>query len=149
MVRPRRKMTPEQRKAVMRAIKGRNTGPELAVRRILWGLGYRYRVHGAGLPGTPDIVFAARRKAVFVNGCFWHQHQPCTLAVIPRSNRHFWIAKLLRNKERDVASKRGLTAMGWKYFVVWECELQRMDKVATRVRRFLGPISHITKKGRT
>ena len=130
--------TPE-RSALMARIRGRDTGPEMAVRRLLYGLGYRYRLHVRDLPGRPDIVFRRRRKVIFVHGCFWHQHEGCRKATIPRTRVAFWRRKFRRNKERDTVSLQALGALGWKALVVWECETETKEREALRVRltRFL------------
>ena len=121
----------------MSRIRGRNTGPELAVRQLLHSLGYRYRLHGSDLPGKPDIVFRSRRKAVFVHGCFWHRHSGCRLARMPKSRLEFWRPKLEGNKERDRKNLKLLKNDGWKTLVVWECEISNVKKLASRLRRFL------------
>jgi DNA mismatch endonuclease (patch repair protein) len=112
-----------------------NTSPELAVRRMLWRMGFRYRIHGRGLPGRPDIVFANRRKAVFVHGCFWHHHEGC--GRMPKSRLDFWATKLMANRERDLRKQRELIKMGWGVLVVWECELKHLDALAANLRAFL------------
>jgi len=121
----------------MRRIRSKNTLPELAVRRIVSALGYRYRLHGERLPGKPDLVFAGRRKAIFVHGCFWHQHRGCIDSHLPKSNRAYWKPKLQRNKQRDVSNKRQLTRLGWRYLVLWECQVKKTEAVSKRVARFL------------
>jgi len=131
------------RSATMRAVKSRDTGPERAVRRLLHGLGYRFRLHDASLPGTPDIVFAARRKVVLVHGCFWHGHDCPRGARTPRRNADYWRAKIARNVARDAAADARLTTLGWGAFVVWECALKRApthDLAALKadLRGFLG-----------
>jgi len=121
----------------MRSIKGRNTGPELVVRRIAHAMGYRFRLHRKDLPGTPDLAFAGRRKAIFVNGCLWHGHG-CRLTRVPRSNRAFWVAKLTRNRARDERNAVALSALGWQHLVIWECETQDGELVVQMLRDFLG-----------
>src|SRR5262245_31607980 len=106
----------------MRAVRAKDTRPEMIVRRLAHSRGLRFRVHRKDLPGKPDIVFPKWRTAVFVNGCFWHQHSNCSKAGIPRRNREFWQAKLARNVERDRAASKQLTALGWRVCVIWECE---------------------------
>jgi DNA mismatch endonuclease (patch repair protein) len=125
--------------AVMRANKKRDSGPELTVRRLLHSLGYRYRLYGRDLPGNPDIVFRSRRKAVFVHGCFWHQHQDprCPFRTHPKSNMHYWKPKLLRNQERDRATERRLADMGWRSEVVWECQLRDLKRLREILATFL------------
>ena len=125
----------------MRGNKRSNTRPELIVRQMLHGSGYRYRLHAENLPGKPDIVFAGRRCAILVNGCFWHQHDDpaCPLRSRPRSNAVYWNAKLARNVARDRAQQIALQALGWRLLVVWECECRSPDRLASRLRSFLGP----------
>ena len=123
------KLTPEQRHKNMAAIRGKNTKPEMIVRRGLWSRGFRYRLNHRGLPGHPDIVLRKYRTCIFVNGCFWHGHDGCW--KIPKSNREFWVAKIRRNKERDKEEQRKLAAMGWHCITVWECELKPSKREET------------------
>jgi DNA mismatch endonuclease (patch repair protein) len=125
--------------AVMRGNKKTNTSPELIVRRSLSALGYRYRVNGRDLPGSPDIVFVAMRKAIFVHGCFWHQHRrrSCPLRSAPRSNLYYWRPKLKLNQDRDKKVLRTLRARGWHVTIIWECETERQAQLARRLTRFL------------
>jgi DNA mismatch endonuclease (patch repair protein) len=127
-----------ERSRVMARVKAVDTRPEMLVRRLVYGAGYRYRLHGAKLPGKPDLLFAGRRKVIFVHGCFWHRHEHCAFARMPKSNQDFWRAKLEGNKERDAAHCRRLHEMGWEVMVVWECELKDPDAVLRRIIRFLG-----------
>lgn len=120
----------------MRAIRGKDTKPEMEVRRLVHGLGYRFRLHRADLPGKPDLAFPARRKVIFVHGCFWHSHG-CKSGLIPKSNRDFWLPKLRRNKERDKSSLEELLQQGWKALVIWECETGAKDALKKRLRDFL------------
>ena len=122
----------------MRRIKSKDSGPELTVRRLAHRLGYRYRLHDHKLPGRPDLTFPAKRKAVFVHGCFWHSHRHCKMAHIPQSRMEYWHPKLERNRERDRAHLRELKALGWKTLVIWECEAVVSDALAERLQRFLG-----------
>lgn len=130
-------LTPAQRSERMSRIRGKDTGPELAVRRLIHSMGYRYRLGAKDLPGRPDIVFRTRRCVVFVHGCFWHRHQGCTLARLPKSRLDFWREKLEGNAARDKRNLELLAQNGWRTLVVWECELKDMKQVAARVRRFL------------
>lgn len=124
----------------MAAIRGRNTKPELTLRRLLFRMGYRYRLHVRGLPGRPDLAFLTRRKIVFVHGCFWHRHQGCANAVLPGSRADWWAAKLAGNVERDVRNLAVIRSAGWQALVVWECEVRRdPDGAAAAVAAFLGP----------
>jgi DNA mismatch endonuclease (patch repair protein) len=116
--------TPEKRSAVMRRVKGRDTTPEMKVRRLLWAMGARYRLHRKDLPGNPDIVLAGRRLAIFVHGCFWHGHDCARGARVPKQNRDYWQAKVGRNRARDAANRAALEARGWRVVVLWECGLK-------------------------
>ncbi|WP_394063822.1 very short patch repair endonuclease [Alcaligenes sp. WGS1538] len=126
-----------ERSHVMSLVRAKNTRPEMQVRRLVYSAGYRYRLHEAKLPGKPDLVFAGRRKVIFVHGCFWHRHESCTLARMPKSNQDFWAAKLEGNKTRDANNYRKLHEMGWEVMVVWECELRDMEAVLQRITCFL------------
>ena len=136
---PDRAEDPAQRSRIMRAVRGKDTAPELAVRRLLHAAGYRYRLHGADLPGRPDLVFRGRRKAVFVHGCFWHGHNCARGARAPKANADYWRAKIVRNAERDARALSALAGMRWGALVVWECEThpQRREALMTRLREFL------------
>jgi DNA mismatch endonuclease (patch repair protein) len=128
----------DQRSFNMSRIKGKNTKPEMIVRHWLWRNGYRYRLHRNDLPGKPDIVFTARRKVIFVNGCFWHKHN-CGYFKWPKSNVEFWRRKIEANVDRDVDNFAALTGDGWKYLVVWECEIKEknLEPLWERVKIFL------------
>jgi DNA mismatch endonuclease, patch repair protein len=115
---------PEKRSAVMARVKGRDTGPERIVRRMLWRLGARYRLNRKDLPGAPDIVLPGRKLAVFVHGCFWHGHDCARGARVPKANRDYWVGKVARNRARDEKSLAALAKAGWRVEVVWECELK-------------------------
>jgi len=121
----------------MRAIRSRDTQPELTVRSLVHRLGYRFRLHRENLPGTPDLVFPSRHKVIFVHGCFWHSHA-CKVGLIPNSNRDFWLAKLRKNKARDKKNLLALRQQGWNPLVIWQCELQDIAAVRRLVKRFLG-----------
>lgn len=133
----------EQRSRNMSRIRSKNTKPELLVRRLLHAAGYRFRLHGAAgktlLPGKPDLVFAARRKVVFVNGCFWHLHSCPAGQHAPQSNAGFWAEKRSRTAQRDAAAVQSLSAAGWESFTVWECELTDGTAVKAQLTAFLGP----------
>lgn len=126
------------RSANMRAIRSKDMQPELAVRSLAHKLGYRFRLHRKDLPGNPDLVFPARRKVIFVHGCFWHAHD-CKVAHSPKSNLAYWMPKLERNKARDKRSIESLGALGWKALVIWECEARDARKLKKIVSLFLGP----------
>jgi DNA mismatch endonuclease (patch repair protein) len=136
------RLSTESRSRIMRAIRSKNTKPELIVRRYLSARGYRYRLHSKRLPGKPDLAFPGRRKAIFVHGCFWHQHSKpgCPIRIVPSSNRHYWGPKLRRNLVRDAEHLASLRKLGWKVLVVWECSLRHdVERVCHRITRFLGP----------
>jgi DNA mismatch endonuclease (patch repair protein) len=129
--------TPETRSRIMRAVKGRDTGGEMTVRRLLHRMGYRYRLHRPDLPGKPDLAFPRQRKAIFVHGCFWHGHDCVRGARTPKSNRDYWTAKITRNAARDARNREHLHDMGWLVLTLWECELKDEIGLAGRLRCFL------------
>src|SRR5271157_3047153 len=129
--------SPEQRSRIMRAVKGRDTAPELIVRRLAHSMGYRFRLHRKDLPGNPDLVFRRLRKIIFVHGCFWHGHDCARGARVPKSNRDYWTKKIARNKERDRAACAALMHSGWNYLIVWECNLGTEKGLKAQVRKFL------------
>ena len=132
-------LTPRQRSERMKLVRSNNTRPELVVRGMVFTLGYRYRLHHPGVDGRPDLVFPARRRVIFVHGCFWHRHpaKTCRLARLPKSRLDFWLPKLAGNRKRDQAVERRLRRSGWKVMTIWECQLARPDTVVARVRRFM------------
>jgi DNA mismatch endonuclease (patch repair protein) len=135
---PKLDRTPDsQRSRTMRAVKSANTTPELVVRRIVHGLGRRYRLHHKGLPGKPDLVFAKDRRALFVHGCFWHGHDCKRGARTPKTNQAYWRAKIARNIARDAAVRQTLEDDGWRTFVVWECETRDRAALKDRLADFL------------
>jgi DNA mismatch endonuclease (patch repair protein) len=117
----------------MARIRGKDTKPEMIVRRALHRLGYRYRLHRMDLPGRPDIVFPARKVVLFVHGCFWHAHAGCKIANMPKSRREYWNAKFARNKDRDEHNATLLTQAGWRVMTVWECETKDMLSLERRL----------------
>lgn len=129
-----------QRSAIMRAVKSKDTKPEMIVRRLVHGMGYRYRLHGPELSGKPDLVFAGRRKVIFVHGCFWHGHDCPRGARTPKANREYWEAKIARNVQRDAADVTALLKEGWQVMPIWECETKASVRSALerRLRLFLG-----------
>ena len=129
-------LTPERRSRNMARIRSKDTAPEMAVRRMVWAMGYRYRLHAKELPGKPDLVFRPRRKAIFVHGCFWHQHRGCREGRVPGSNLDYWPEKLRNNVRRDERNLRRLRRAGWKVLVLWECQVRR-QAVQARIARFL------------
>lgn len=121
----------------MRRIRSKGMKPEMLVRRLVHGLGYRYRLHIGNLPGRPDLVFASRHKVIFVHGCFWHQHEDCPISRLPKSRQDYWIPKLERNKQRDEQHKVQLRKLGWKSLIVWECETEKLNKLTKKLQCFL------------
>ena len=136
--------TPEQRSRNMASIRGKNTKPEKAVRSLLHRLGYRFRLHRRDLPGKPDLVFPARRKVIFVHGCFWHMHDCKCGNVIPGTNSSFWQAKLRGNSERDSRVVSALSANGWNTCIVWECETRDERTLTEKLERFLQKTAYST-----
>lgn len=121
----------------MRAIRSQHMKPEMIVRQLIHGMGYRYRLHWRDLPGKPDLVFPSRKKIIFVHGCFWHSHE-CGMAHKPKSNLDYWIPKLARNKERDAKNFAELVMTGWRVFIAWECETKDQETLKQKLIRFLG-----------
>lgn len=121
----------------MSGIRGKNTKPELLVRSLLFKAGYRFRLHRKELPGTPDIVMPGRRIAIFIHGCFWHRHQDCPLARLPKSNAEFWKAKLSGNERRDQVKYFELAKLDWRVLVVWECAIRHQQNVDSLVRSII------------
>ena len=128
----------EQRRRIMRAVRSKQTSPELQVRRVLRELGFSgYRLHRRDLPGKPDIAFVGRRKAIFVNGCFWHGHNCKRGARIPKSNQHYWKTKISGNMKRDAENILALQSMGWETLTIWECELGDISELKRRLDEFI------------
>ncbi len=128
--------TKHQRSRIMQSVGTEGTGPELTVRRLLHRQGYRYKLNAKHLPGSPDIVFPARKKVIFVNGCFWHSHG-CATGQAPKSRLDYWLPKLQCNIERDERKKRELEAEGWSVLTVWQCEIKAADNLLARMVEFL------------
>lgn len=129
--------TARKRSAIMQAIRGKDSKPEVAVRRLAHSLGYRYRLHVPELPGKPDLVFPSRRKIILIHGCFWHRHRCRKGRSLPRTHARFWREKLDRNKARDATNRRRLRKLGWEVLVIWECEVKRMNALIERIVGFL------------
>jgi DNA mismatch endonuclease (patch repair protein) len=127
-------LTPSQRSKRMALVSGKDTAPEVFVRRIVHSMGYRYRLHVRALPGTPDIVFPRTKKVIFVHGCFWHRHTGC--GRLPKSRKRFWITKLEQNRQRDISNLRKLRRRGWQVLVLWECKLGKHG-LGDKIREFL------------
>ena len=124
----------------MSRIRSKGMAPEVILRRLVYGMGFRYRLHQSGLPGKPDLVFPGRKKIIFVHGCFWHQHAKCIDGHLPKTNLEYWIPKLERNIQRDIKVVNELTEMGWDVLVVWECELSNCDCLTIKLKEFLSAI---------
>ncbi|HOD84380.1 MAG TPA: very short patch repair endonuclease [Phycisphaerae bacterium] len=130
-------LTSEQRRLCMSRIRGKDTKPEMVVRRLVHGLGHRYRLHCHDLPGCPDIVFRRQRLAIFVHGCFWHRHKCRYGQVMPATRRAFWRAKLEGNRDRDMVNLKKLRKLGYKVLVIWECQTRKPESVLSRIAEFL------------
>lgn len=131
-------LTPQQRSLRMAKIHGKDTKPEMVVRRLVHGLGFRYRLHRKDLPGKPDLVFSSRRRVIFVHGCFWHGHGAgCPLTRLPKSNTEFWKSKIESNRARDERNIHQLKELGWRVMIVWECELRDLAGVKDKILAFL------------
>lgn len=136
-------LSPAQRSALMSRIRSKNTHPELVVRSLLHRMGYRFRLHGPGLPGRPDIVLPRHRKIIFVHGCFWHGHN-CRLASKPKSNTSYWSAKIASNRSRDERHRAALMAAGWSVLSLWECEIRRFEGLEDVLRSFMASTQLVT-----
>ena len=132
-------LTSDQRSERMSRVKGKGSRAEQVVRQLVHGMGYRYRLHAAALPGKPDLVFAGRQKAIFVHGCFWRRHPDpaCKLARLPKSRHEFWLPKLEGNRARDLRKEEELVALGWEALILWECELRNTAFLRNKIRTFL------------
>ena len=132
-------LTPKERSERMSRVRGKDTRPEMVVRKLVHGMGYRYRLHRRDLPGIPDLVFTKKKKVIFIHGCFWHRHGDpnCKLARLPKSRLDFWIPKLERNRRRDAENQAKLESDGWKILVVWECEIGYKEHLKNKVQAFL------------
>lgn len=135
MTRPRRTdvFSKEKRSEVMRAVKARDTGPEIRLRKALFALGFRYRLNVKNLPGKPDIVFPKHRTVIFVHGCFWHGHHCKRGRRAPKANADYWREKIARNKARDQKNATALQYLGWRVITVWECELKTLDPASLKI----------------
>lgn len=130
-------LSSHERSERMGRIRSKHTKPELAVRRLVHSLGKRYRLHGIDLPGCPDLVFSSYGKVILVHGCYWHRHKGCPHTRLPKSRLDFWRPKLEANAVRDAKNVRKLRALGWGVMVIWECQVAKREKIATRIKRFL------------
>jgi DNA mismatch endonuclease (patch repair protein) len=125
------------RSALMRRVQGKNSKPEMAVRRLAHKLGFRFRLHRRDLPGTPDLVFPGRTKVIFVHGCFWHRHPGCSRTTMPKTRAALWAEKFAANIKRDKRTRRALERAGWDTLVIWECETFNLKRLTTQLDRFL------------
>lgn len=132
-------LTRAERSHRMSLIRSKNTKPEVALRSMLHAQGYRFRIHRRDLAGSPDVVFPSRRKVIFVHGCFWHGHEGCKVANVPKTRTEYWQLKFAKNKARDRENEDRLRNLGWNIMVVWECELREKARLLKRVAAFLGP----------
>ncbi len=132
-------LTPDERSERMRRVRSTDTRPEMVVRRLVHGMGYRYRLHRRDLPGKPDLVFSTRRKVIFVHGCFWHRHDDpgCRLARLPKSRLDFWLPKLSENRARDDRVRECLEGGGWEAMIIWECQVRDTEALERRISEFL------------
>lgn len=130
-------LTPQKRSKLMANVRSKNTSTELAVCKIVNSLGFRFRLHRKELPGNPDLVFAPRKSVIFVHGCFWHRHNGCKYATMPKTNAKFWREKFEKNVLRDKQARRTLRKMGWAVLIVWQCELKRAEALKTKIKGFL------------
>ncbi|MEJ0038639.1 MAG: DNA mismatch endonuclease Vsr [Gammaproteobacteria bacterium] len=121
----------------MARVRGKDTVPELVVRRLVHKMGFRYRLHARDLPGRPDLVLPRLRKVILVHGCYWHRHPRCKLARLPKSRLDFWLPKLMGNRQRDLKNERLLRKLGWEAFTVWECQISKTETLAEKLKRFL------------
>ena len=131
----------------MQSVKSKDTGPELVVRRLLHGMGYRYRLHRKDLPGRPDIAFGPRRKAIFVHGCFWHGHG-CAKGRLPKSRLDYWKPKVDKNRERDRTKQEQLKLMGWSVLTIWQCETKDLEALTVRLQDFVDNDQILSTSGR-
>jgi DNA mismatch endonuclease, patch repair protein len=127
-------LTKEERSRNMAAIKSVDTKPEWIVRRLLFSLGYRYRLHDKKLPGKPDIVLPKYKTIIFIHGCFWHRHEGCRRANLPKSNRNYWLPKIERNVQRDADNETKLKKLGWKVITIWECQIKDSEWLKQHLR---------------
>ncbi|GGA02656.1 very short patch repair endonuclease [Blastomonas marina] len=129
-------LSPEERSRLMSRVRGKDTNPEMAVRRLVHKLGYRFRLHRRDLPGTPDLVFPGKKKVIFVHGCYWHRHD-CKKATTPKTNVEFWENKFDANIMRDNKNLNDLSELGWETMVVWQCEAEKPEEIVDRLVEFL------------
>tara|TARA_Y100000031_G_C8154477_1_gene353948 strand:+ start:541 stop:978 length:438 start_codon:yes stop_codon:yes gene_type:complete len=133
------KISIKSRSKNMQNIRSRDTKPEITVRKMIFSMGYRYRIHYNKLPGKPDIVFPGKKKAIYVHGCFWHQHENvnCKIVHFPKSRLEYWLPKFQRTKERDISQQIEIKKMGWASLIIWECELDKLDLLKNKIMIFI------------
>jgi len=131
-------LTGKQRKRCMSRNRGKDTSPEIIVRQQLYSLGYRYRLHRKDLPGCPDMVFSAKKKVIFINGCYWHRHSCKKGRSKPETRKDFWQTKFFRTKQRDKENRKQLKKLGWQILTIWECQVKDLEKLKKMVTKFLG-----------
>jgi len=131
------RVSPKTRSSIMASVSSKNTGPELTIRKLLFSIGYRYKLHPRNLPGTPDIAFTKREKVIFVHGCFWHGHE-CKYGRLPKSRTEYWAEKIKTNRHRDKKNLRKLHDLGWQALVIWQCQLKN-ENLKDVLIDFLGP----------
>ncbi|MFD0870722.1 very short patch repair endonuclease [Paenibacillus residui] len=133
------KFDKEKRSEIMRKVTGKNTKPEIIVRRLLHRMGYRFRLHRSDLPGKPDIVLPKYKTVIFIHGCFWHGHEGCARSKLPATNRDFWEKKIAKNKVRDKEVFNQLEELGWRVLIIWSCEIQKkkMGILSRRLEKYL------------
>ncbi|HNR34612.1 MAG TPA: very short patch repair endonuclease [Candidatus Hydrogenedentes bacterium] len=129
-------LTPEHRSWLMRRVRSKNTTPELLVRRIAHSMGLRFRLHRRDLPGTPDLVFPAYNRVVFVHGCFWHRHRGCRFTTTPKTRVKYWKEKFQKNMQRDLRNARKLRRSGWRILVIWQCQTRDVKTIESKLRKF-------------
>lgn len=130
------RVSKEKRSEIMKRIRSKDTTPELIVRKLVYSLGYRYRLHSKDLPGKPDLVFSGRKKVIFVNGCFWHYHN-CKDGKLPKSNLDYWLPKLKENRRRDACNQKLITSTGWQFLVIWQCQIRDTVTLKKTIVTFL------------
>jgi len=130
------RVSKEKRSEIMRRIRGKDTTPEITVRKLVYSLGYRYRLHDKKLPGKPDLVFSSRKKVIFVHGCFWHYHN-CKMGRLPKSNLSYWLPKLKETRLRDARNQKLIISLGWKFLVIWQCQIYNAIALKNTVIAFL------------
>jgi len=144
------RISPAERSALMSRIRGRDTEPEIAVRKTAHAAGFRYGLYRRDLPGTPDLVFSSRNAIVLVHGCFWHGHQGCPAATVPKTRAAYWIDKIEANRRRDQRKERQLRSLGWRVMVVWQCQTKDRRRLQGRLTRFLSVVTQPARRsGRT